>query len=115
MYTTIGDIKNKIIDTLTAELQITDPNFNADLLEVKVDNVLDEAQTIRGYDKIGYSDALIVADMTNGIPIFISVSRYDYNQIGAEGQTQYTGDGETIRYIERDKMWRGWTAIARIS
>ena len=102
------------MNTLTAELQITDPDFNADLLAVKVENVLDEAQTIRGYGKVGYSEAMIIADMSDGVPVFLSVSRFDYNQTGAEGQTKYSADGESITYMNREKLWYGWLPLARM-
>lgn len=115
MYASIGEIKNRIMNVLRPELTRTDPNYNEDLLSAKVDQVLDEAQSIRRYAETGYSEATIINDLANGIPIFTAVSRYDYNQIGAEGQTQYSGDGESIHYVERGKLWYGWNPLARIT
>lgn len=115
MYASIEEIKEHIVDVLKPELTITDPNFNEDLLEAKVSQVLDEAQAIKRYADVGYSERMILSDMSNGVPIFTAVSRYDYNQIGAEGQTQYSGDGESIHYVERGKLWYGWNPIARIT
>jgi hypothetical protein len=114
MYASIQDMKNRIIEVLEPELQATDPNYNADLLEAKADQTLEEAQVIRNYAQVGYSEQTILADMSTGLPVFINVTRYDYNKIGAEGQSQYSGDGESLHYLDRGKMWNGWMPLARI-
>ena len=110
---TLEEIENTIIERLEAELSVTDPNYSHDLLEVKVKSVLDEAQTIRGYTN--YPQEFIEEDMTKGIPIFMRVSQYDYEKIGASGQTQYSADGENIQYQDRSKLWYGWIPLARIT
>lgn len=111
---TIEDMKNRIIAVLEPELEVTDPNYNADLLSAKAGQVLDEAQVIRNYAQTNYSEVTILADMEKGLPVFINVTRYDYNKIGAEGQSQYSGDGESLHYLDRGKMWNGWMPLARV-
>ena len=46
--------------------------------------------------------------------IIRSVALYDYNQIGAEGQTSYSADGTSIRYLNRDKLFHGVVPIGGV-
>ena len=114
MYASLEEMKDKIISVLKPELQATDPNFKEDLLVAKAQQTLEEAQVIRNYARTNYSETTILADMSNALPVFINVTRYDYNKIGAEGQSQYSGDGENLHYIDRGKMWNGWIPLARV-
>lgn len=114
MYASLEEMKDKIIAVLKPELQATDPNFNEDLLAAKAQQTLEEAQVIRNYAQTNYSEGTILADMSTALPVFINVTRYDYNKIGAEGQSQYSGDGENLHYIDRGKMWNSWIPLARV-
>ena len=42
-----------------------------------------------------------------------AIALYDYTKIGAEGQSQYSADGESIHYLDRNKMFAGILPIAR--
>lgn len=114
MYASIEEIKQHIIEVLTPELELTDKNFSEPLLAMKAQQTLDEAQVIRGYAQSGYSETTIINDMSGGVPVFINVTRYAYNKVGAEGQTQYSGDGESIHYIDAGKIWYGWKPLSRV-
>ena len=42
-----------------------------------------------------------------------AVARYDYNKVGAEGQSVYSADGTRIEYIKRDSLFNGVYPISR--
>lgn len=100
-----------IISELTIELQ-TEADFNADILALKVNNAYREVKQARNYPK-SYTEETISADMENYYSNVKAIALYDYNKVGAEGQTQYSADGESIHYVDRNKMFAGVLPIAR--
>lgn len=104
---------NEIIEELTIELQKADPHlFDADLLALKVKGAYRDVRMARRYPS-GYSEAFIEDDMLNYYSTVLAVARYDYNQIGAEGQKSYHEDGVTVHYTDRDSLFYGVLPIAR--
>lgn len=102
--------------SIKSELEIELKNevaFNAELLALKVTNAYREVKQARNYPST-YSDEMIAKDMENFYSNIRAIAMYDYNQIGAEGQTQYSADGESIHYIDRNKLFSGVLPIARM-
>lgn len=103
---------NDIISSLRAELEVTEgERFNPVLLESKVNNAYREVRTARKYP-VSYTEAYIERDMENYYSQVRSIALFDYNQIGAEGQTQYSQDGVSVHYVDRDKLFSGVLPIA---
>lgn len=104
-------MKKSIIDELTIELQ-NETDFNASILTLKVNNAYREVKQARNYPK-SYTEEMITEDMMNYYSNVKAIAMYDYNKVGAEGQTQYSADGESIHYVDRNKMFAGIIPIAR--
>lgn len=100
-----------IIEELTTELQ-NEVDFNVDILRLKVQNAYREVKQARNYPS-SYTDSMKEADMENFYTNVKALALYDYNKVGAEGQTQYSADGESIHYVDRNKMFAGILPIAR--
>lgn len=100
-----------IIEELTTELQ-NEVDFNVDILRLKVNNAYREVKQARNYPS-SYTDSMKEADMENFYTNIKAIALYDYNKVGAEGQTQYSADGESIHYVDRNKMFAGILPIAR--
>lgn len=100
-----------IIEELTTELQ-NEVDFNVDILRLKVNNAYREVKQARNYPS-SYTDSMKEADMENFYTNVKALALYDYNKVGAEGQTQYSADGESIHYVDRNKMFAGILPIAR--
>ena len=107
----MNDLETSIIDELTIELK-NEVDFDVELLGVKVRNAIREVKAARNYPK-SYSESMIVEDMNEYISNIRSIALYDYAKIGAEGQSQYSADGESIHYLDRDKLFTGIIPIAR--
>ena len=101
-----------IINELTIELK-NEVDFDAQILALKVHNAYREVKAARHYPK-SYSDATIEADMNDYYSNVKGIALYDYTKIGAEGQTSYSADGESIHYVEREKLFAGIIPIARV-
>ena len=107
----INEIAASVIEELTIELK-KEIDFDADILRVKVANAFREVKAARNYPK-SYSDERIMEDMQDYITNIRAIALYDYTKIGAEGQSQYSADGESIHYLDRNKMFTGILPIAR--
>lgn len=104
---------NEIIADLTTELQITEgERFNSTLLESKVKNAYREVMTEMRYPK-SFSDAYIENDMRSNYSNVRAIALFDYNQVGAEGQTQYSQDGVSVHYVDRNKLFHGIIPYAK--
>lgn len=105
-------MKEEIIEELKEELVETEGSkFNENLLRSKVNGAYREVQTARKYPA-SYSEATIERDMLNYYSQVKSIALYDFNSIGSEGQTQYSQDGVSIHYVDRDKLFYGVLPIA---
>lgn len=103
----------EIIEELKTELSETEgEKFSSTLLTSKVKGAYRDVKTARRYPA-GYTEAMIEADMENYFSQVKDIARFDYNQIGAEGQTSYSQDGVSVHYVERDKLFYGVLPIAR--
>ena len=106
------DLINQIYESLKIELEITEgERFNPDLLLSKVKSAYRAVQTVRKYPK-SYTEAMIERDMENYYSQVKDIAMFDFNQIGAEGQTQYSQDGVSVHYVDRDKLFYGILPIA---
>jgi hypothetical protein len=102
----------EIIEELTTELRETEgERFNETLLRSKVKSAYRAVQTVRKYPK-SYTEAMIERDMENYYSQVKDIAMFDFNQIGAEGQTQYSQDGVSVHYVDRDKLFYGVLPIA---
>ena len=108
----MSGIEASIVEELTIELN-NEPGFDAQILELKVRNAYREVKQARNYPKT-YSDEVIEKDMDDYYTNIKSLALYDYCKIGAEGQDNYSADGENIKYSDRKELFSGVVPIARI-
>lgn len=102
----------EIIEDLTTELSAEEGDkFNPALLASKVRTAYRAVKTARRYPG-SYTEAMIERDMDNYYAQIREIAMYDYNQTGAEGQTQYSQDGVSIHYVDRDSLFYGVLPIA---
>jgi len=97
------DIKQEIIDELTIELQ-DEPDFKANVLANKVKNAIREVKLTRNYGATNYDNSQIESDLEKFYSCILNLARYDYNQLGAEGQTTHTENGISRNYVKRESI-----------
>lgn len=106
-------LQTEIVDELTTELQ-NEEGFSEELLTAKVKSAIREVAAARNYPST-YSEAVKEADLSDNYYTQIkALAMYDYSKIGAEGQDNYSADGEVIKYSNRDKLFDGVLPIAQI-
>ncbi len=105
-------IEQEIMEDLTAELSISDENFNPDLLLSKVRNALREVKKARKYPSY-YTESQISKDIYDYYSNIRNIALYDYNLIGAEGQTSSNENGTSRAYVDRNELFSGIIPISK--
>lgn len=110
---TIDGLQNEIIDDLTVELS-DDTDFNADLLEIKVKNAVREVKRKRNYP--AHYDADVIADdlYNNYYDVIHDIALYEYNRIGAEGQSEHSEDDVRRTWQSKDELLKGVFAFVTV-
>ena len=99
---------------LAAELTGSGQTVLTDVLAVKVKAVVRELLNIRNYEQSGMTDAEIETDINRYYTQCMNVARYDYNQLGAEGEQTHNENGISRSYIDRGKLWSGVVPFAKV-
>ena len=84
------------------------------VLAVKVKAVVRELLSIRSYENSGMTDEQIESDLQRFYTQCMNVTRYDYNQLGAEGEETHSENGISRKYIQRGDQWAGVVPFAKV-
>ena len=106
--------ENELNTDLTAELTASGAIVLSDVLAVKIKAVVRELLSIRSYEFSGMTDEEIELDLYHYYSNCMNVARYDYNQIGAEGEESHSENGISRKYVERGKLWSGVVPFAKV-
>lgn len=99
---------------LAAEITGSGADVLENVLAVKVKAVVRELLNIRNYEHSGMTEAEIEADINRYYTQCMNVARYDYNQLGAEGEDSHIENGISRKYIDRGKLWSGVVPFAKV-
>lgn len=100
---------NEILDSLIIELGLEDASDIA-ILTCKVKSAYREARFRRNYQS-SHSAAFIDNDMQNFYSNIKEAALYDFNQIGAEGQTGHSENGTNRSWKSREDCFYGIVAF----
>lgn len=107
-------LEAEIINDLTTEL-CNEESFNQSVLAVKVKLAVREIMSKRNYKATTWTEADILDDlMTNYYSTITNVARFDYNQLGAEGEISHSENGVSRAYVDRDTLFKGVHAFVNI-
>lgn len=98
-------LESNIITDLTAELS-GDATFDANILAVKVKLAVKDVIARRCYENSTLSDTQIANDLEKYYSTIANVARYDYNQIGIEGEVNHSENGIARTYLDRNSLFR---------
>ena len=108
-----AELKQEIIADLTTELQ-NDPAFRADVLELKVSDAIREVMMKRNYSATSYTEKQIEKDLQNYYSIIKNVALYDYNHIGAEGESSHSENSVSRTWVNRDDLFKGLHTFVKV-
>lgn len=107
-------LETELNTDLTAEINGSGDIVNTDVLVVKVKAVVRELLNIRCYENSGMTDEEIESDINRFYPQCMNVARYDYNQLGAEGEDSHSENGISRKYVDRGRLWSGVVPFAKV-
>ena len=105
-------LEYELLEDLSEELSATDPKFKPELIKPKIKNAIREVKRARNYPK-HYTESAIVEDLENYYSNIRSIALFDYNMIGAEGQSSSSENGTSRNFIDRDKLFGGIIPLSR--
>lgn len=106
-------LEEELVADLTAELKITDENFNSELLLSKVRNALREVKKARKYPGY-YTEEQITVDMYDYYSNIRSLALYDYAQVGAYGEESHSENSTSRSWMDRNKCFAGVIPLSRV-
>lgn len=109
---TVG-LEQEVFADLSAELSVSDENFNETILLSKVRNAMREVKRARNYPK-SYTDSQIEEDMYDYFSNIRNIALYDYNQIGGEFQESSSELSTSRVWMERNKLFCGICPFVRV-
>lgn len=96
---------NEILEDLTTELGLAE-NSDIAVLSSKVRNAYREVKRTRNYQS-GHTQEFIDRDMENFYSNIRELALYDFNQVGAEGQTSHSENGTSRVWKDRRECLNG--------
>lgn len=96
---------NEILESLKITLDVTKTKDIAILTEI-LNDAISEIMAARKYPS-DMDAAKIEEDMQNYIPNIKKLTKYDYNQVGAEMQASHNENGISRTYTDRRKCFDG--------
>lgn len=109
---TIAELQAEIVNELEIELN-SEPEYNEELLAVKVKNAVREVKARRNYP-VSWTEDMIAADLERYYSDISRLALTDYNQVGAEGQSLHTEDDVQRSWVSRDEILGNIPAFVRV-
>lgn len=107
------ELQDEIVADLTIELQ-EDDDFSEAILAIKVKNAIREIKSARMYPK-SYTEEMMISDLeTNYYSTIVNLARYDYNQIGAEGESSHSEGDVDRTWVDRNSYFNGVIPFVKV-
>lgn len=106
------DLQAELIADLTLELQ-GEETFNPSVLTQKVINAIRDVRSARKYPSY-YTDERIKRDLYEYYSTIRAVAEYDYNLVGAEGETSHSENGVSRAYVKRQELFADVLPLAKL-
>ena len=108
---TVG-LQEELLADLTLELEDYD-SFNPKSLLQKVIGAIREVRTARNYPTT-YSDERIQKDLYRYYSNIRNIALYDYNKVGAEGESSHSENSINRSYEDRKTLFNGILPLSRV-
>ncbi len=102
-------LMNEILEDLIAELNLSKEQ-DKKILSSKIKNATREIRRDRSYP-VRYTEEMIATDLGNYYSNIRELALYDFNQVGAEGQTSHSENNISRSWKDRSECKAGIVAI----
>lgn len=103
----------ELMSDLSVELE-NEVDYDENILAVKVRGAIRDVANHRNYASLGYSKESMISDLYRYYANILNIARYDYNQIGAEGHSNYSEDGISRTWVKRETLFAGIVPLSVI-
>lgn len=108
------ELESELLEDLSSELLIKeDDSVSLNQLQIKIKNAIRDVKNARRYPK-SYTDDVIAEDLYSYYSNIHDLSLYDYNQIGAEGQTSHSENGTSRNWKSRSDCLIGVVSMCKV-
>lgn len=107
------ELESELFEDLREEVS-GQPGYSDSLLRRKIRQAIKSVMRARNYSGAGYSTAQISEDIENYYSNIRDIALYDYNIIGAEGESYHYEGGTNRTYIDRRRLYNGILPIVVI-
>lgn len=104
-------LQDELLSDLTNELE-GEASFSSSTLKNKLVGAIREVKRARKYPSY-YTDEQIQTDLYEYYSNIRNIALYDYNKIGAEGETSHSENGVNRSYGDRDKLFAGIIPLSK--
>lgn len=106
------ELQEELMLDLTLEFA-SEKSFDNIAMTQKIKNAIREVKNARKYPS-HYTETQIKDDMQNFYSNIRNIALYDYNKIGAEGQSSHSENSVSRAYHDRERFFSGVIPIAKI-
>lgn len=107
-------LESELLEDLSSELLIKeDDSDSLKQLQLKIKNAIREVKRARNYPK-SYADDVIAEDLNCYYSNIHDLALYDYNQIGAEGQSSHSENGTSRNWKSRSDCLIGVVSMCKV-
>ena len=107
------DLANEILTELAVEFG-DEPDYNENVLKVKINQAIRKVRTMRNYAVTDMSEEDIQKDLYNYYSVIFALAEYYYNQRGGEYESQHSEDGVNRTWIKEEELLRGVYAYVKV-
>lgn len=106
-------LENEILMDLTSEF-CGEENFKQEVLAVKIKLAVREIISKRNYSATSWNDEKKLEDLYTLYATISNLARFDYNQLGAEGESAHSENGVSRTYVSRDSLLKDVHAFVKV-
>lgn len=108
------ELEGELFEDLYSELEIEDDDdTSSKQLKAKIKNAIREVKRLRRYPN-SYTEDEIASDLSDHYSNIHDLALYDYNQIGAEGQTSHNENGTSRTWKSRSDCLIGVVSMCKV-
>lgn len=100
------ELEDELFEDLHDEVS-GQPGYSDEMLRKKIRQAIKSVKRARNYSGAGYSIDQIEEDIENYYSNIRDIALYDYNIIGAEGESYHYEGGTNRTYIDRRRLYNG--------
>lgn len=112
-------VDTSLLETQVSELLVSEmgdePNFKPNVMAVKVKLAVKDVMAKRRYENSKMTDEKILDELsTKYFTTIVNLARYDYNQSGAEGESNHSENSTSRSWVSRNDLLSDVYAFVKI-